>query len=536
MKPSTGMNPPVNIPISASGPISSVASDSTRFPRLTHAQWENTTRDLLRMASVSGLSSTFVAEPLQSAFNNNGSVLNVDQDMREDYQGAAETLAHKVASTPAMLTALTPAAPADAAGKMNAFLKTFGARAFRRPMTDAEVTRYAALFAKGPMLIASGNDFADGVELTVSAFLQSPDFLYRVETSSAVVGGKVPLNDYEIASRLSFGLTNSMPDDTLMAAADAKKLTTHDGLVAEANRLIGAPAVQAAIGDFQTQLMHMADYDAITRDPTQAPLLQTGAPADLRQEALSFMSDVVFTQGKGWNEILTSPYTFANSRVSQLYGLPATTPAAGKPDPFVKVQLDPTQRAGILTQMGFLVSNGVGGTPNIIIRGVHMVRDILCLPLPPPPNMVPALPAIAPNSTNRKRVEELTMNAPCNTCHTAIINPLGFAFENLDGFGKWRTQETNGQPIDATGSYSLDGKSFNFDGPVGLVKNMAASNQAHDCFSQHLIEYLYGRDTDASDADKNLIQQAGMRSQNNTSVKDLMVELVSTESFTTRLP
>ncbi|MEA2700820.1 MAG: hypothetical protein QOI66_5091, partial [Myxococcales bacterium] len=478
---------PADIPITATGPITSVPGDSTRLSRLTHQQWENTVRDLLRLPALPGLSSTFVAEPLQSAFDNNGSVLNVSQDLREDYQGAAETMANKVARTPSMLAALTPVGT-DPASKAAAFIKAFGARAFRRPLTDAEVATFQALFDKGPMLFGTGDAFADGVELVVNAFLQSAGFVYRVETSSAVSGGLIRLNDYELASRLSYGLTNSMPDDTLMAAADAKKLTAPGGAVAEAKRLLGLPAAQQTVSDFQAQLMHMRDYDIIGRDAKKAPLLALGVGADLRQEALSLMTDVVFAQGKGLNELLTAPYTFGNSRIAQLYGKTVSKPAAGQPDPFVRIDLDPTQRAGFLTQMGFVTANAVDQTPNIIIRGVRMVRDVLCLPLAPPPAMVPMLPAIDPNGTNRKRVEELTKEAPCSTCHTAIINPLGFAFETLDGYGKYRTMEPNGQPVDATGSYTLDGKSFSYDGAVSLIKNMAASTQAHDCYSQHLIE------------------------------------------------
>lgn len=526
---------PGDIPITDMGPITSVPGDSTRLPRLTHQQWENSVRDLLRLPAVSGLSTTFVAEPLQSAFDNNGSVLSVSQDLREDYQSAAESLANKVARTPSMLAALTPVG-ADPASKGTAFIKAFGARAFRRPMTDAEVALYQGLFDKGPMLFGSGDAFADGVELVVSAFLQSAPFLYRVETSSAVSGGLVRLNDYELASRLSYGLTNSMPDDTLLAAADAKKLTAAGGAAAEAKRLLALPAAQQTLSDFQAQLMHMRDYDLIGRDAKKAPLLALGAGADLRQEALSLMTDVVFTQGKGLNELMTAPYTFGNSRVAQLYGKTASKPAAGQPDPFVRIDLDPTQRAGFLTQMGFITANAVDQTPNIIIRGVRMVRDVLCLPLPPPPAMVPALPPIDPNSTNRKRVEELTKEAPCNSCHTAIINPLGFAFETLDGYGQYRTMEPNGQPVDATGSYTLDGKQVSYNGPVELIKDMAASTQAHDCYSQHLIEYVYGRDTTDGDADRNLIAQAGLRSKSNSSVKDLIIELVSTDAFTSRLP
>ena len=118
----------------------------------------------------------------------------------------------------------------------------------------------------------------------------------------------------------------------------------------------------------------------------------------------------------------------------------------------------------------------------------------------------------------------------------AVLRDGPFAFENLDGFGRFRTQEANGQAIDATGTYKLDGESFSFDGPVSLIKKMADSRTAHDCYAEHLIEYLYGRDTDATDAARNLVSQAGIRSKNNTSVKELIVGLVATDAFLTRLP
>ncbi len=149
-------------PITETGPIASVPSPNTRFNRLTHAQWENTTRDLLRLPAVSGLSTMFVAEPLQSAFDNNGAVLAVAQDLREDYQSAAEALGKKVARDPALLGALTPPGVTDAAAKATAFVKTLGARAFRRPLTDAESARYMTLFNKGTTLFGTGDAFADG--------------------------------------------------------------------------------------------------------------------------------------------------------------------------------------------------------------------------------------------------------------------------------------------------------------------------------------------------------------------------------------
>ena len=202
----------------------------------------------------------------------------------------------------------------------------------------------------------------------------------------------------------------------------------------------------------------------------------------------------------------------------------------------MRVELDPGQRAGLFTQIGFLASNGEEQTPNIIIRGVRIAHDVLCLDLPPPPDAVPPLPMIAPNSTNRQRVQELTKNAPCNSCHETVINPLGFAFENLDGLGRFRTQD-NGQPVDASGRYNLDGQDVPFDGAASLIKAMASSQQAHDCYARRWVEYLYGRDTDMnSDADRNLVSQAGLRSRSNLSVKDLILNLVATDAFVSRMP
>jgi hypothetical protein len=169
------------------------------------------------------------------------------------------------------------------------------------------------------------------------------------------------------------------------------------------------------------------------------------------------------------------------------------------------------------------------------MRGVHIARDILCVDIPPPA-VVPMLPALGPNTTNRQRIETLTSVAPCNTCHPIYINPLGFGFENLDAVGAWRTTE-NGQPINAKSSYLIDGQMQSFDGPVQLSKIIAASQQGNACYAQRWAEYLYGRTLDLGNAaDKDLVANAGAISKANPSAKNLILNLVTTQSFTTRLP
>jgi hypothetical protein len=524
-------------PLPADDPKALIVSNpapGSRMVRLTNQQWENTVQDLLRLAAPLGLSKAFVAAPLITTFDTNGGVLTVDSDNRLDFQTAAEAVAAKVAHDPQLLAMVAPVPTSG--DRATSFIQGFGQRVFRRLLTAADTTRYKTLFDQGAMLLASGDAFVDGVELVLRAMLQSPHFLYRVESSTAVVDGRIPLDDYEIASRLSYSLANTMPDDALFSAAAAPMLQSRDVVVQQAQRLINSAAGRATVSDFNYQLHHLRDFDQISKDVQKAPAFTPDIPAALKQEVLSFTDDVVFGQDRGLTELLTAPYTFANSQIAKVYGLASPSPAPGQPDPFVKVSLDPTQRAGLLTQAGFLSSNADEQTPSIIVRGVEIAKDILCVTIPPPPDVVPPLPALDPTSTNRQRVTTLTMNAPCSGCHTTLINPLGFAFEQLDGYAQFRTQE-NGQPIDATGTYSIDGKDVSFNGALELVKAIANSQQAQDCYAAHLIEYLYGRDVDVTnDADKNLITRAGVRAKANPSTKNLIVSVIATDAFLTRAP
>lgn len=506
------------------GPIVSAPSQTTRFNRLTAKQWENTVRDVLKLSAITGLSKSFVAEPLRSAFDTNAAVLSVSSDTFQDYQNAAESLSDTVAHDATVRGNLAPQG-ADAI----TFIKNLGKRAFRRPLTDAEVTSIKALFDKGAALIGSGDAFADGVQLVAEYMFQSPHFLYREELSDALVGGKIPLSGYEVASKLSYAITNSMPDDALLANAD-KGALSRDLVVSEVKRLLATPGATDTLLDFHDQLLVMRDYDNISKKATFVGF-GDGVADDLKKEAKTFIQNVLFQQDLGLSTLMTAPYTFANARIRTLYGMDA---GAATATDFTKLDLDATQRAGLLTQVGFLAANGEQDTPNIIIRGVHIARKILCAALPPPPNNVPPLPAIAPNSTNRQRVEEATKNSPCNGCHTSIINPLGIALEHLDGVGKYRTTD-NGQPVDSTTSYNIDGKVVPIAGAVELANAIAQSDQAHACYAQNMAEYLYGRVV-SRESDNQLVQQGGWLSRDKESVQNLIVNLLATDAFLTRLP
>jgi hypothetical protein len=246
--------------------------DTSRFPRLSHLQWENSVQDLLYLAQPSGLSASFTGDPLGGIFDNNESSLLVTPGLWADYQLAAEQLSVLVTSDAAKLAKLVPAgAPADAAGRAQAFIESFGMRAYRRPLTPAEITGYLALFAKGKDLVDGPDDFAKGARLTLQAFLQSPYFVYRVEASSAALGATIPLSDFELATKLSYMLWNTMPDDALFAAAKSGKLATTEGVLAQATRLLDDDRARVMVASFHHQLFQYDHYDDLTKDPTLFP-------------------------------------------------------------------------------------------------------------------------------------------------------------------------------------------------------------------------------------------------------------------------
>jgi hypothetical protein len=268
---------------------------TTRFHRLTHGQWEATTRDLLRLPEGSGLSSMFTPDAPSGTFDNNGSELRIGQQLWSDQQAAAEALARRVARDPARLAAIVPAdAPMEPQARAQATIARFGLRAFRRPLTEDEVNAHlTALYDRGASLLG-GEAFAAGIELVLRAMLQSPHFLYRVEVSALTRDGRVPLDDWELASRLSYALWGTMPDDALFEAAGRGELTDREGLRAQARRMLASPRAHAAVRAFHGQLYEWERFADVRRDPTRFPAWRETLPASMLREAELFVDDTVF--------------------------------------------------------------------------------------------------------------------------------------------------------------------------------------------------------------------------------------------------
>lgn len=503
--------------------------ERSAFPRLTHAQWENSVRDVLRLEARPGFSASFTGDPLGGVFDNNEAVLSVTPNLWADYQRAAEELAALIVADPAKVAALVPADEGQGnEARARAFIETIGKRAYRRPLTAQEIDKHVALFNEAPSLI-DGDPFLAGVEHVLSAFFQSPHFIYRVEgTRKPRPDGLIPLGPYELASRLSYLLWNTMPDDVLFEAAAAGELDTKEGLRAHAERMLADPQAREVILSFHSQLFDWRKFGDLYKDPAVFPEFVPEIGKDLIREAELFVEDVVFEQEGGFHELLTSRAAFVNDRLAPIYDVAAPNGAE-----FGKVELDADKRSGLLTRAGFLAANGTARASDPIHRGVFVNLRVLCARLPPPPNNVPPLPPVE-GKTTREIVAGHTGKGTCGaSCHGTLINPAGFAFENYDAIGRYRSED-NGFPVNAADAYPLGGGMATFNDAIEWSQMLAESREANECFAKNWLEFAYGRDAEVED--NALIMKLGEASRTGMSVKDLLLELIASDAFSTRRP
>ncbi|MDP8998905.1 MAG: DUF1592 domain-containing protein [Myxococcota bacterium] len=521
------------------GPPPVTLTPASRLARLSHTQLVNTYRDLLGLPDVSAADTTLSGDTTVGYDNQSDSLFVTDQ-LWKNLQTVANQYAHAVATTPALLARLVPAgAPTDPVGKAKAFIQNVGLRAYRRPLTAAEVQQHLTMFNQGPALIGGTDAFAAGAEVLLEIVLQSPNFLYRMELSNQPVGNRVPLNDYEVATKVSYAVTNTMPDGPLFDAAAQGRVANSADLTTHVTRLLATPAAKAANDHFHFQTYRMGVYDNITKDPAAFPKFAGGTGPAMRQEHLAFL-DWVFDSGKGVADIFTSPVSFANDLLAPIYGLQGTFTGA-----FQQVNLDPSQRGGLLTQLGFLAAEASATDVDSIHRGVFVNQRVLCVVLPPVSPLAKPLPPVMPNQSDRNRVESFTGKGTCGeTCHAKLINPPGFAFENYDGEGAYRTMD-RGQPVNAADSYPFDVPygTQSYNNGIEFGKILAKSPQAHSCYVQSWATYLYARPVaDAATgvllaADAPTIEYLAQQSlAKGLAVRDLLVEIATSDAFLARAP
>jgi hypothetical protein len=501
-----------------------------RLVRLTHTQYDNTVRHLLGLGPDATPSADFIGDPTFSGFTNNAEGLLVSDRLARDYRRAAEALSDVIAP-PEVMAALVPCDPASGdEACARAFATEFGLRAFRRPLAPEELEAYMALYARGGGKFASGTPFQQGIRHLVEAFLQSPFFLYRIELSEELDSDKlIPLDAYEVASRLSYLLWNSTPDDELLEAAASGELLGDDGIEAQARRMMQDPRAAGPVDDFHAQWLQLAKYDNLSKDATLYPEFGPSVRAAMKEETQRFIRHVVLELSGGYDELLRSSTTFVNDELAAIYGLEGSF----GPD-FVEVELDPSQRAGLLTQSGFLASHAYTTTSSPIHRGVFIQRRVLCVDIPDPPGDVDTtLPAISDDiKTTKQQVQVHTSPEACKGCHS-LINAPGYALENFDAVGAWRDTEY-GEPVDPTGSFPLDEEQVDVDGPIDLVNRIADSEAAGACYLTQWYRYGFARGE--TDADHCTIDALNERmAGQGYNVKELLVAFTLTKTFRYRI-
>lgn len=500
-----------------------------RLVRLTHSQYDNTVRVLLGLADVTP-SDNFIGDPAFSGFTNNAASLLVSERLARDYRRAAESLA-ELAVAPGPLAALLPcdAAAGDEACART-FIEAFGRRAYRRPLSTEDVDAYLALFQRGQALFSSGTPFEQGIRHVIEAFLQSPHFLYRVELSQELDSDYlIPLDGYEIASRLSYLLWNGTPDDELLDAAASGELTTDAGIEAQARRLLDDARATGPVDDFHEQWLDLARYDNVAKDAELYPDFSPAVASSMKEETRRFIRHVILELEGSHADLLTSTTTFVNADLAPIYGLEGSF----GPD-FTQVELAPSQRSGLLTQSGFLASHAYTTSSSPIHRGVFVQRKILCTPIPDPPGDIDTeLPPLSESiKTTKQQVEVHTSPDACVGCHS-LINAPGYALESFDAVGAWRTED-NGEPIDPTGTFPLDGADVAVDGPIDLIQRLAESEAAKACYLREWYRYGFAREeTEADKCTMDFLNE--QLAESGYDVKEMLVQFTLTRTFRYRI-
>ena len=419
-----------------------------------------------------------------------------------------------------------PKAPREEGGCANRIVESLARRAFRRPVTTEDINPLMAFYKTG--YVTGG--FDGGVRDALSAILASPHFLYRAE-SGIGTGSTRTLSDLELASRLSFFLWSSIPDEELVKVASESRLSKPDVLAAQVSRMLADPRAESLSDDFAFQWLHLSKLAEITPDRGQFPhasgLLD---PRELFREELRLFVDSVLRSDQSVFSLLTANYTFLNERVAMLYGIESVKGAH-----FRRVALDNPARYGLLGKGAILMMTAYPNRTSPVLRGAWILDRLLGTPPSDPPLEVPSLPENRrgqPAKTLRARLEQHREKATCFACH-GVMDPLGFALENFNAVGQYRVNDPDTQtPIEPTGQLP-DGTAIN--GPDDLRQALVdrPDHQFVQAFTENLMTYALGRSLDYHDMPviRRIVRDAA---KDEYRFKSIVLGVVSSDAFRKR--
>ena len=397
------------------------------------------------------------------------------------------------------------------------FIQDFAPKAWRRPLTAEELTRFETLYDT----ISSMYGEFEGIRGIIEAALQSPHFLYRLEYGVDSDEAVIKLSDYEMASRLSYFFWNSPPDEELLRAAAAGELTTDAGIEAQASRMVEDARSRDALNRAVLELLGVADFDTFNKGSTE---LDAELRVAMLDDTYAFVDHVLWEDDGRLDTLLTANYAFVNDRTAELYGLEA--PGSGVS---VRVDLDDNQRIGLLTQPALLARYGYGDVP--IHRGLFLRETFFCnRPAPPPDELVDPPDTYEGQAQREKSQDRLDHNG-CGGCHR-MMDPMGLVYDPFDDLGRFREQDEHGNVLSSNGAILA---TFNtdteLDGPRMLAEAFAESDEVHGCFSQQWVRYALGRNLIAQQDACTLSVLEEAMGEGGATVQELFVAITRTDAF-----
>jgi hypothetical protein len=476
---------PGSVPGNTWSPLVTCATDTTYagpapLTRLTTVEYRNTLAALFPRVGLSVTNLTLPAEVATEGFTNTAETQTPSAALIEALSNNAHSVAEQVTAD---LTKLLPCSPASASEETacgHQFVRELGRRAFRGELSAADQTRYDNFFDGARRQWG----FRSAVQLVVEAMLQSPKLLYRME-AGAPEGTALKLDSHELANRLAYFLTDSMPDDALLVAADRDELGDPVGLERHARRLLASRATRDAVSTFASQWLRFDRMDSMVKAPDLFPGFTQGTASSLKRATALYVERMVWDEGHTLHELLTDNHAYVNAEIAPIYAVAA--PAGSE---FALVELDASQRSGILTQAGLMAGFAHERADAPVLRGIFVLDRLLCTPPAAPPRGVnTVLPELGAGArlTTREQLEESHKNPGCAACH-ASIDGLGFAFGAFDAIGQHRTSEF-GLPINDSGELRGTDVDGPFRGAVELGQKLAQSEQVRQCVANQLLRY-----------------------------------------------
>ncbi|HYM13693.1 MAG TPA: DUF1592 domain-containing protein [Bryobacterales bacterium] len=504
--------------------------------RLTHSQYNNTVRDLLGDQTLPA--SQFPVEDFVNGFKDQAEAQSVSPLLAEAYSTAAEKLARNAfrSGDPNHLIPCRPASAADAACRAK-FVREFGRKAFRRPLSEREQKRYEALFAGEAK---RAGQFLAGAQVVAEAMLQAPEFLFRPEHGPAG-----PWAQYETASRLSYFLWDTMPDAELFRSAAAGELGTREQIETQARRMLRDPKAHEALNEFVAEWLRFDRVIGTVRDRRQYGAFTPELAEAMTEETRRLIGDAVWND-KNFMDIYTGDYGFLNSDLAALYGFPRPPEEFG----LVKFPGGPdghARRAGILGEATFLTLTSKPDETSPTARGLFVREQLLCQKIPSPPpgtnmNLAPA--DESKPQTTKERLEAHRSQQICASCHR-LLDPIGFGLEKYDAIGRRREKQTivfvpgheerKKKPTKVELALDDNGEvagiaNSHFSTPEELGAILAANQQCQECVVKQLFRYAFGRQE--MDADRAAIETAYQKFRDSQfKFKELMIALVASPEF-----